>query len=222
VTSGPGGAWTGAPPPPYPYHVPAQRRPGAARRLRVPRRLVSAALALVVLGPVAGALWATGGLRTAPEIKTVRPGETIDQGLYRSQVIEALVHHKQGVTVDPKARYIDIVIKVTNLDKRTRKTGEYDLDAITLDVPLLEQALFHAETAQASEMLPPGSTRTVTLTTELDAGQQPPTSYRILFHRFEYRKDFFYAFTDWKPVKSNKDPRGTAFAQVVVPVRVEA
>jgi hypothetical protein len=222
VTSGPGSAWTGAPPPPYPHQLPAPRPPAAARKSRVPRQLVSAAVALIVLSPVAGTLWATGGLRAAPRIETVPPGEGIDQGLYRSQVMGAVVHHKQGLTVDPKARYVDIFIKVTNLDKRTRKTEEYDLNAITLDIPFFEQALFRAETTQSSEMLPPGSTKTVALTTELDTGQQPPKSYRILFHQFEHRKDFFYAFTDWKPVKSAKDPKGTAFAQVVVPVQVEA
>jgi hypothetical protein len=218
VTSGPGGTWA---PPPYSY-PPPQRPRAAARKPRVPRRLVSTAVALAVLGPVTGALWATGGLRAAPAIRTARPGATIDQGLYRSQVMEAVVHRKQGIAVDPSARYIDIIIKVTNLDKRTRKTGDYDRDALTLDIPPFEQALFRAETTQSSELLPPGGTSTVTLTTELDTGQRPPESYRILFHRFEYRKDFFYAFADWKPLKSAKDPLGTAFAQVVVPVRVEA
>ncbi|MEU6429488.1 hypothetical protein ABZ860_26630 [Microbispora sp. NPDC046973] len=94
--------------------------PNGARRRRPV--LVPVALALAVVG--VGVTAAFGGLKEAPDKppSTVSPGDTIDQGQFRTQFIKAIDTTEKGDFGDTK-RYLELVLKVTNMGKETASIG---------------------------------------------------------------------------------------------------
>lgn len=93
--------------------------PNGARRRPV---LVPVATALAVVG--IGVTAALGGLKEAPEEPPPKasPGETIDQGQFRTQFIKAIDTTEKG-DFDSTKRYLELVLKVTNMGKETASVG---------------------------------------------------------------------------------------------------
>ncbi|GAA4192771.1 hypothetical protein GCM10023074_12970 [Microbispora amethystogenes] len=81
---------------------------------------VASALAVVGIGVTA----AFGGLRDAPDKPppTASPGDTIDQGQFRTQFIKAIDTTEKGSFGDAK-RYLELVVKVTNMGDETASVG---------------------------------------------------------------------------------------------------
>ncbi|MEU6410988.1 hypothetical protein [Microbispora sp. NPDC046933] len=94
--------------------------PNGARRRRPV--LVPVALALAVVG--VGVTAAFGGFTEAQEKPppTVSPGDTIDQGQFRTQFIKAIDTTEKGDFGDTK-RYLELVLKVTNMGENTASVG---------------------------------------------------------------------------------------------------
>ena len=94
--------------------------PNGARRRRPV--LVPGASALAVVG--IGVTAAFGGFNEAPEKPpaTVSPGDTIDQGQFRTEFIKAIDTTEQGDFGSTK-RYLELVLKVTNAGKETASVG---------------------------------------------------------------------------------------------------
>lgn len=171
-------------------------------------RFAVAAAVLLALVASTGAAWATGGLRPTPKPKPVEPGVAIDQGRFRSRIIKAVARPGR----------VDIVFEVTSLDRKTTTVSDYMLNAVALDLPLADQIGFASAFGDGeTQLLHPGTTRTLTLRSE--SMPTAPASYRVLLYKFDYRADFFYGFKEWKSERVGKDPRGSAFAEVTLPVQ---
>ncbi|WP_327043567.1 hypothetical protein OG320_17350 [Microbispora sp. NBC_01189] len=94
--------------------------PSGGRRRRPVLVPVASALAVVGIGVTA----AFGGLRDAPDKPppTASPGDTIDQGRFRTQFIKAIDTTEAGGFGGVK-RYLELVVKVTNMGDETASVG---------------------------------------------------------------------------------------------------
>ncbi|HEV7934372.1 MAG TPA: hypothetical protein VGP70_18940 [Actinomadura sp.] len=168
-------------------------------------------LGLAAVGALGATAWGAGGLEPAPRPKPAKPGEAVDQGRFRSQVLRATAGWGQ----------MDIVLRVTNLDRKTVPVSDYVLNAVSLDVPLDERIGFVPTfTEDESKLLYPGATKTVVLRGTI--AKTPRTSFRVLLHAFVLREDFFYGFKEWKSEKDGRNPRESAIAEVTLPVHRKA
>lgn len=91
-------------------------------RRRRTRWSVAAALVLLVIAAVVSVA-AAGGLRAAPEHPVVGPGVEVDQGLYRTTVLEARGRRAwvygydlaRDRVIDERGRRVEVTLRVTNM-----------------------------------------------------------------------------------------------------------
>ncbi|WP_204018683.1 hypothetical protein [Sphaerimonospora thailandensis] len=220
-----------------PSHGTRRRRP-----VLVP---VAAALAAAGIGVTA----ALGGLKEAPPEKPphVTPGQVIDQGQFRTEFLEAVDTTEQG-SFGVTRRYLEILVKVTNLGKETAFVGVLPKSgdmvsrtpgfagSILRVTPAIKSKYDPLASVVSygikSQLLHPGITTTVVVKYELEPAQQPPSSITVDVGKFVYerisdRHQTYY----WQIVPKGELPTDAASegefiipaiaAQVSLPVRQE-
>ncbi|MFF4773300.1 hypothetical protein [Microtetraspora fusca] len=209
---------------------------GARRRRPV---LVPVALAVVAVG--IGATAAFGGLKEAPEEPPpkVQPGEVVDQGEFHTQFIKAVDTVERSEFGQTK-RYLNLVLKVTNMGDRTTDVGvahapgkPWSLDAgfansLISMTPEIKQEYGPRVNVLSygvkSHQLHPGITTTVVVQYELDPSAKAPESVTLAVGRFVYEELGMRDQTPiWKlELEEDADPAvPVVAARITLPVRQE-
>lgn len=89
--------------------------------------MIGACLAVIV---AFAALWLGGGLRAADRPRPARPGQEIDQGLYRTKIIGAHVATIKKTAFQPSGRLLVVNAWVTNTSRETQSTHGLGSDAV--------------------------------------------------------------------------------------------
>ncbi|KAB8173570.1 hypothetical protein [Microbispora catharanthi] len=213
--------------------------PNGARRRRPVLVPVALALAVVVIGVTA----AFGGLKDAPDAPppTVSPGDTIDQGQFRTQFIKAIDITEKG-DFDTTKRYLELVLKVTNMGKETASvgvipdSGKYSpfgsfAGSLLRTRPEIKTKYGPQVSVLSlgveSHQLHPGITTTVVVKYELEPTATAPTEISLDVGSFEYEQlGLLNQGHDWQLVGERKDDKGPfepeVAAQITLPVRKES
>ncbi|WP_432929490.1 hypothetical protein ACQPZZ_05300 [Microbispora sp. CA-135349] len=214
--------------------------PNGARRRRPVLVPVASALAVVGIGVTA----AFGGFTEAPEKPppTASPGETIDQGQFRTQFIKAIDTTEQGDFGTTK-RYLELVLKVTNMGKETASVGIMPepgkgfRQSTTFASSLLrtrpeiktkygpQVSVFSL--GVESRQLHPGITTTVVVKYELEPTAAAPPEISLDVGSFEYQKIGLRDQTHyWMLAGEREDDKGAfepeVAARITLPVRKES
>ncbi|WP_157530029.1 hypothetical protein [Microtetraspora niveoalba] len=213
--------------------------PRDARRRRRRPVLVPVALAVIAAGIGVTAIF--GGLKEAPEEPppTARPGETVDQGAFHTQFIKAVDTVERNEFGRTK-RYLNLVLKVTNMGDETASVGVAhepgrpwsvfsglagSLLAIEPKVGQEPSPRVHVLSyGVKSQQLHPGITTTVVVQYELDPGAVAPDSVTLDVGRFVYQE---IGMRDqgnaWQlEMKEDSDPAVPVVAtRITLPVRQE-
>ncbi|MGI5284373.1 hypothetical protein ACQEVF_13660 [Nonomuraea polychroma] len=178
-----------------------------------PRRpVVVPAAALVALTAV-GITALLGGLneRPDPPPKTLKPGQTLDQGQFDTQVVESkfVVERAENQFAEDK-RYLDVVFKVTNKTDQTvsvgspphdKSSGFYFGSTLLKMTPQIKTKyspdLFVLSKGITSRQLHPGVQSTVVARYELDAATQPPKQVSYDMGAMEHQENPLTGLSDW-------------------------
>ncbi len=200
---------------------------------------VAAALAAAGVGVTA----AFGGLNEAPPKKPVQvaPGQAIDQGQFRTELLEAIDTIEQG-EFGTARRILEITIKVTNLGKATTSVGllpepgkaipeiPYSFAGSLLRVEPEIKSKYGADVSVLSygiksRQLHPGITTTVVVKYELEPTATVPPEIRVDVGRLVYAPHGTLDQTHYWRLVGEEDKDGeftpTVAARVSLPVRQE-
>ncbi len=213
--------------------------PNGARRRRPVLVPVALALAVVVIGVTA----AFGGLKDAPDAPppTVSPGDTIDQGQYRTQFIKAIDTTEKG-DFDTTKRYLELVLKVTNMGKETASvgvipdSGKYSpfgsfAGSLLRTRPEIKTKYGPQVSVLSlgveSHQLHPGITTTVVVKYELEPTATAPPEISLDVGSFVYEQlGLLNQGQAWQLAGAYKDDNGPfepeVAAQITLPVRKES
>ncbi|MEN3537461.1 hypothetical protein AAH991_20280 [Microbispora sp. ZYX-F-249] len=212
--------------------------PNGARRRRPVLVPVASALAVVGIGVTA----AFGGFTEAPKKPppAVSPGDTIDQGQFHTEFIKAIDTTEKGDFGTAK-RYLELVIKVTNMGKETasvgiiRQPGDKILPVTGFAGSLLRTRpeiktkygplVSVLSRGIESKQLQPGITTTVVVKYELEPTATAPPEISLDLGSFAYEKigsrdqtHYWQLVGDWED-DGPFVPKVTS--QITLPVRKE-
>ncbi|TLP62461.1 hypothetical protein [Microbispora triticiradicis] len=214
--------------------------PNGARRRRPVLVPVASVLAVVGIGVTA----AFGGLKEAPDEPppTASPGDTIDQGQFRTQFIKAIDTTEKSSFGDPK-RYLELVVKVTNMGDETasvgmvpepgkgfRQTGSFAGSLLRTRPEMKSEYGPRASVLSygiESQQLHPGITTTVVVKYELQPTATAPEEISLDLGKFENEsRGLLNQSSEWLLAGEYKDDDGPfepeVTTRITLPVRKES
>jgi hypothetical protein len=176
------------------------------------------AIVAVVLGVLAAVTWATGGLRaqsTAPA--QVRPGSTVNQGLFSVQVVSAQVANmKVGFSANP-VPVLAVRMRVTNNGEKSQAMEGGRSSGVSAGVQLGPAPYRHPDEVRGdpapglATALHPRLPHNVDVIWKLTGA--PPRQATVVLREWEYRLSFEEDQYYWTALDQ------PIIAQVTVPVR---
>jgi len=187
-------------------------------------------MALVALTAI-GITALLGGLneRPDPPPPALKPGQTLDQGQFATQVVESkLTLEKAENEFAEDKRYVDVVFKVTNKTDETVSVGRppaaknkgFSFGGTLLKMtPEIKSELgpqiFVLSKGVTSRQLQPGVQSTVVARYQLDKGVEPPKQVSYDLGTMELQENPLNGHTDWS-VATEEDPLAEAMEDKVV------
>jgi hypothetical protein len=193
---------------------PSTPQHSARSRRKVPATAIVAAV-VVVLTAVT---WATGGLRaqsTAPE--QVRPGSTVNQGLFSVQVVSAQIANMKVGFADQPVPVLAVRMRVTNNGERSQTMEGGRSSGLSAGVQLGPAPYRYPDDVRGdpalglATALQPRLPHNVDVIWKLTGG--PPRQAAVMLREWEYRLSFEEDEYYWTALDR------PIIAQVTVPVR---